>query len=170
MANLMGALAPIRCNVCHSVVRHDEMLWSNPQVNYDMCCSCHSSSPFHQASAQQHTCVLMTYQARMDQTLAMLLQAQAQAQAAQAAQAVQVPAMEPEPFILPPAPWMQPSTHPLNRRKQYRCWDRDGTVHVKSICPRDHEEFLRVMKTHTRIEELSPEEVEAQGLDSAMLL
>ena len=128
-----GALLPARCNVCHAIIQHNAALWSNPAQDYDMCLSCY---PTNSLLAQQRGCVRMTLLARLEQTMAIL----------NAAHAAQGPAVDPGPFV------------PLYKQKRYKCWDHDGTVHVKSIWPGDHEEFLRIMKTHKRIAELSSEE------------
>ena len=154
------ALAPIHCNTCHALIDHTSLVWSNPNIDYDMCTVCYI---WNQELAHSNNLVLVTYQTRSEQALAAGLGANPPANNIQVAP----PLGGYAPFVLQPPTdpvWLLPEHNPQNKRKHYKCWDTNDAIHMECVCPGDHDIFLRLMQKYKRMEEVKPEEAEARGL------
>lgn len=155
------------CDVALIAPAHTS-IFSNVQTDYDMCAPCHQENP---QTAQDNAVVETTVTIRMANWLAQQPEAPAMWQAWVAANAANAQPFVPAgqgPNMM--APLFHPVYNPNNparvkKRKLFKCWDAKGGVHLEAVAEDDHEEILKIMKTHSRMDAISWVQAKEEGLE-----
>lgn len=149
------------CNVAFNNVQHT-FVWANIAEDYDMCFECQEVNG---DVAQQHNLVLMTLVQRANGLFA--------------------PEAPPPNFLQPPVPFVPvPENSPFAAFAPfvpgvsasqppdplfYKCWDRGDNVTLKTVTPGDHDEFLKIMKDHKRMERIDRDAALEEGFQVPLL-
>jgi len=146
------------CNVAFNNVQHT-FVWANIAEDYDMCFECQEMNG---DVAQQHSLVLMTLVQRTNGLFA--------------------PEAPPPNFLQPPAPFVPgpdnspfavfglPSAPaPVPDPLFYKCWDHGDNVTLKMVTPGNHDEFLKIMKDHKRMERIDRDAALEEGFQVPLL-